>query len=196
MKLYHTGSVLIFTERLILRKFNVNDDIQMFNNWASDEEVTKNLTWSAHKTIDETRKFIDIWIHNYNYVDNYNWAMQIKDTNELIGSIGLFYVDDFHHSCELGYCIGKKYWNKGYTTEASKAIIDYCFNRVGFNRITGCCFVGNVASRRVLEKCGMQFEGIERQKYNSPTGFRDCENYAVLRDDYISKAKVKKDLGV
>ena len=72
-------------------------------------------------------------------------------------------------------------------TEVLQAILNYAFNEIELNRIQADVFDGNIASERVLTKCGMQFEGIERQKYNSPTGFKDCENYAILREDYINK---------
>lgn len=184
MNLKHTGTTEIFTERLTLRRFRENDANSMFQNWASDPEVTKYVTWGAHTNINQTKQIISIWIKNYSYQDNYQWAMEITKTGDLIGSIGLFFVDDWNMSCEIGYCMGQNFWGHGFATEACKSVIAYCFDVVGFNRISACCTYWNKRSIRVIEKCNMRYEGFARQKYRHPDRFQDCNCYGLLKRDY------------
>ena len=75
------------------------------------------------------------------------------------------------------------YWNRGYGTEALGAVIDYMFDRVGLNRLEAYHAVGNPASGRIMEKCGMKKDGICREKYRTADGLADCAHYAILAKD-------------
>ena len=85
---------------------------------------------------------------------------------------------------EIGYCIGQKFWNKGITTEAMKAIIRFFFEEVGVNRIEARHDTKNPASGRVMIKSGLKFEGILRQAGKNNTGINDLAVYAILKEDY------------
>lgn len=183
MKLKHIGTSILETERLILRKFNSFDINDVYSNWSSDYEVTKYLCWPRHESLEDTKKVMDIWLENYEYPDTYNWAIQLKEINMLIGNIALYFIDDFNFSAEVGYCLSKNFWNKGYMTEALNAVIDFCFHSVGFNRLTGCCITWHEASAKVLTKAGMKFEGVARQKYFCGIGFQDFNCYSIIKDD-------------
>ena len=90
------------------------------------------------------------------YLDRPNFfAIRLKENGRLIGII--LYFDDTATSCEIGYGIGSAYWNKGYATEAVQCILDYCLGQKGFDTVYASFFVGNDASRRVMEKCGMSY---------------------------------------
>ena len=183
MKLNHIGTSPLETDRLFLRKFRLSDISDMYSNWASDDEVTKHLGWPKHESLYDTKKSLDISLENYKYLDNYNWAIQLKESNTLIGNIALYFIDNFNLSAEVGYCLGKSFWNNGYMTEALNAVIDFCFNFVGFNRLTGCCITWHNASANVLTKAGMKFEGVARQKYLCNSGFHDFNCYSILKSD-------------
>lgn len=190
MSLNHSGTMTIETERLILRKFNENDLEDIFFNWANNDEVTKYLSWFTHTDINQTKKVLSIWIENYQYIDNYNWAIQLRESDEVIGNISLCFLDDWNLSAEVGYCLSQAYWGNGYMTESSLAVLDFCFNTVQFNRITGCCIDWHENSIRVLKKCGMKFEGIARQKYRGPLGFQNFKCYAILKEDWSNRNHV------
>ena len=77
------------TSRLILRKFNENDYIKMFDNWANDEKVTKYVSFNPHKNYNETKQIINEWINEYSN-GSYNWVVELKDNHEIIGNISVF----------------------------------------------------------------------------------------------------------
>ena len=72
------------TNRLILRKFNENDYIKIFNNWANDEKVTKYVSFNPHKNYNETKKIINEWIKEYSN-GSYNWVVELKNNHEIMG---------------------------------------------------------------------------------------------------------------
>lgn len=116
--LNHKGTMSLETERLKLRKFNQEDAEDMYNNWASDAEVTKYLTWPTHSSIEVTKRVVGMWIDDYENGEYYQWAIELKETGQVIGSISLMNIDNHIENCEIGYCIGKEFWNKGIVTEA------------------------------------------------------------------------------
>lgn len=154
----------IITDNLILRKFKEDDYIEMFENWASNENVSKNAGWPVHKNSSITRDLVKIWVNEYQNENVYNWIITHKKTNKAIGSITVVSKDMKNRVCEIGYNIGEKWWNNGYATEALKVVIDYLFSLDLFDVITASCFEDNIASKRVLEKNGFMLEGILRNR--------------------------------
>ncbi len=161
--MHHKGTNSIETIRLILRKFTEYDDKDMFTTWASDPEVCKYLSWGPHKDITVTRKRIADWIKNYNLENTYIWAIHLKSMNKPIGSISVEISNDAQGSCEIGYCLGKEYWNRGIMTEALIAVMHYLFYEIGYQYIRAKHDVENIASGRVMQKAGMRFEKIQHQ---------------------------------
>ena len=107
--LNHKGTEKLETERLILRPFRIEDASDMYNNWASDSEVCKYLSWSAHESIEVSKQITNIWSGDYNNPEHYQWAIELKANNSVIGSIGLVAIDNNNENCEIGYCIGKSF---------------------------------------------------------------------------------------
>lgn len=179
----HQGTITLETNRLILRRFSSCDAESMFNNWSNDEEVAKYMRWDAHKCVEDTKKIISTWVNSYERNDFYLWVVTLKETKDLIGSIGMFCVNPNDMCYEVAYSTGKRYWNMGYTSEALKFVIDFGLMKVGANRIEAYHSVNNPASGKIMKKCGMKYEGRARQKYKSHVGFEDCDMYAILKDD-------------
>jgi len=182
--LNHNGTVKIETERLILRRFTVDDADSMFTNWASDNEICKYMRWTRHENKEETKKKISRWVASYSKKSFYQWAITLKGNDEPIGAIGLFVVNEFDLCGDVGYCISKKNWGQGIATEALKAVLNFAFEIVGFNRIETYHSINNPASGRVMQKSGMVFEGLGRQKYKSICGFEDSNMYSILKEDF------------
>ena len=178
-----TGTQTIETHRLILRKFRLEDAEDMFNNWASDPEVTRFLTWPCHAGAEISRMVLTDWIGHYEEGGFFNWAIEWKDTGEAIGNIAVVSVDADTESAEIGYCLGRMYWGRGIMPEALRAVMDYLFDTVGMNRITAYHDVNNPKSGRVMKKAGMQPEGILRQAKKNNQGICDVALYALLRGD-------------
>ena len=179
----HIGTTTLQTERLILRRFIIEDAESMFNNWASDDEVTKFLTWPTHKSIEDSKWFINFCLENYLNLSFYNWVIELKETHELIGNISIVEVLEDTNSMELGWVIGKKYWGNGYAPEAGNKIIDVMFNEVGAECIFALHDVNNPKSGRAIQKLGMKYEGIIRQCNKNNQGIVDCARYSILKSE-------------
>ncbi len=179
----HTGTKTIETTRLVLRRLALTDAEMMFRNWTSDDKVTRFLRWDAHKTIDDTNRMIQQWINNYQYDSTYYWGMYLKN-DEMIGSVGITIISECDFKGELGYKIGSHWWNQGYSSEAARAVIDYMFRNTDIERIGSFCSVENFASRRVMEKIDMRYEGLLRHYYKTGDIFHDCALYGIIRDEW------------
>lgn len=179
----HAGTKTIETSRLTLRRLEPADAEMMFRNWTSDAQVTRFLRWEAHKTIDDTRNMLQQWIDNYQYDSTYYWGMYLK-TGEMIGSIGITITSEYDSKGGLGYKIGSRWWNQGYSSEAAKAVIGYMFCNTDIERIASFSSTENIASRRVMEKAGMRYEGLLRHYYKTRDGFHDCTLYGIIREDF------------
>lgn len=179
--LNHIGTLEIKTERLLLRRFNLSDEKDMFNNWASDDNVTKYLSWPTHTDTKVTKSVLTSWVEAYSNKENYHWGIVPINYGRVVGSISVVDISNIHDRCEIGYCIGKNFWNKGITSEALKAVIEFLFNEIGFERIQAIHHKDNVASGKVMKKAGMVFEGRLRNFHNNKdNAFVDCDMYSIL----------------
>ncbi len=152
------GTQQIETERLILRQFCLEDVPQMFDNWCNDKDVTRFLSWNEHGDINVTKSICASWVNNYsNDGLNFNWAIVLKETNQAIGSISLLNVDNEKNEAEVGYAMGKNFWDNGYMTEACKAVIKYSFENANFDRLYARHHIDNHASGKVMLKSGLRY---------------------------------------
>jgi ribosomal-protein-alanine N-acetyltransferase len=181
----HLGTKELKTKRLVLRRFTIGDAEKMFANWANDNEVTKYLVWPSHTDINVTKNVLEQWIQNYERNDFYQWAIVPKEINEPIGSISVVKQQDEIKMVHIGYCIGKKWWNKGITSEALNVLIKFFFEEVGVNRIESKHDPNNQNSGKVMAKCGMRYEGLLRQADSNNQGIVDTVYYGILTEDYF-----------
>lgn len=148
---------ILETERMILRPLMLADAETIFTNWTSDPDVAKFMIWNIHKSISDTREWLQSEEENIEGETVYNWGFVLKETGELIGSGGIVYKPD-KGMYELGYNIMKKYWNRGLTTEAAKRIIE--FGRFDLKQNKFYCHHAkdNPASGKVMQKVGFQYQ--------------------------------------
>lgn len=179
----HTGTIEINTERLTLRKFTLADVEAVHRNYGSDPLVNRYISFAPCAELESARGFIGMHLEQYESNPAfYGWAIEVD--GEVIGSIGLFNVDDDADQAELGYSIGSKWWGRGYATEAAQAVIDYAFDSVGFHRVYASHHIDNIASGKVLEKVGMHYEGCMRDAQKNTNGtYSDLKLYAILKQD-------------
>ena len=181
----HIGTKVIETERLILRPFTMADAQAMFDNWASDPEVTKYVTWPAHGSVAITEMVMKDWVDGYANPDRYNWAVTLKEKgNDPIGNISAVHIDDSTESAEIGYCMGRAWWGKGVMAEALKAVVDFFMGEVGANRVHAKHDVANPNSGRVMVKGGMKFEAVIRQSGRNNQGIVDLAHYSILKSEW------------
>ena len=181
----HKGTVKLETNRLILRRITMDDAQEMFDNWASNPNVTKFMTWPTHSDVEITKTVINYWIKNYENFTYYQWGIVLKETNELVGSISVVRFKEEINEVEVGYCIGEKWWHQGITSEALKEVIRFLFEEVNANRICACHDVNNPNSGKVMLKCNMKYEGTLRQASRRGNGeLSDLSYYSILKDEY------------
>lgn len=186
----HKGTVTIETERLILRKFTMEDTELVFRNWTSDGKVTEFLRWPAHKDISVTERVLKDWIAAYGNPDFYQWAIELKELQEPVGTISVVDMDERTEKVHIGYCIGSKWWHTGITSEAFAAIIPFFFEQVEAGRIESQHDPENPNSGRVMKKCGLVYEGTLRKADWSNKGIVDACMYGMLASDYFKKQNV------
>ena len=179
----HCGTQTLETKRLILRRFALNDAEAMYKNWCSDGEVTKFLTWPPHASASVSRAILEKWVANYAADHYYQWAIVPKELGEPIGSIAAVKMDDDVSMVHIGYCIGRPWWHRGYTSEALQSVMDFFFDTVGVNRIESEHDPENPRSGMVMQKCGMKYEGTLRRAVRSNRGIHDACWYALVRED-------------
>lgn len=180
----HQGTKQLITDRLILRRFVIEDADEMYRNWASEDEVTKFLTWPTHSSSEVTKFVLNDWINKYGNNDFYNWGIELKETHELIGNISVVSVKENTLEAVIGYCLGTKWWGKGIMPEAGSAVIRYLFEEVGCNRIAAQHDINNPKSGRVMQKIGMTYEGTLRSAGYCNQGVIDEAWYSILKDEY------------
>jgi ribosomal-protein-alanine N-acetyltransferase len=147
------------TKRLFLRGFK-EDDAQDVFEYSKDEEVVKYLTWNVHKSVEDSKASITSYLMQPGI-----YAIVLKESEKVIGCIDFSFLDD--KKATFGYVLNKKYWNKGYMSEALSIIIDYLFNDCGVEEIIGKCETENIASAKVMEKCNMKwFRRVDGETIN------------------------------
>jgi len=180
----HLGTKKLDTARLVLRPFVKEDALAMYRNWASDPEVTKFLSWSTYKSVEDAHTILNIWIPQYADNTFYQWAIALKEIGEVIGSISVVNFDDRVDMVEIGFCIGKAFWGQGIMTEAFRAVIDYLFGEVGVQRIEAGHDPNNPASGAVQRKCGLTYEGTLRRSIRSNQGITDKVVLSILKEEW------------
>ena len=176
----------LLTERLLLRSFTLEDaaDVQRL---AGDRDVASTLTNMPHPYEDGmAEEWIQFCSDEFENDEALNFAITRRTDKHLIGCIGLR-CDQDNENAELGYWIGKPYWNCGYATEAAKAVVAYSFEVLKLNRIHAKHYKRNPASGRVLEKIGMQYEGCFRQHIKKWDNFADIIAYGMLKSEFAEK---------
>ncbi|MBO7564965.1 MAG: GNAT family N-acetyltransferase [Clostridiales bacterium] len=183
----HCGTKTLETKRLILRRFREDDAEAMFQNWASDPEVTKFLTWPTHTSVDVSKYVLSLWLPEYEKPDYYHWVITLKENgDEPIGTIhGL--IKDELDLVTAGYCLSRKYWHQGIMSEALQALIDFFFTEVQANCINSYHDPLNPNSGKVMMHCGMKFDGTLRASDKNNTGICDASWYSILREEWKNR---------
>ena len=181
------SSLSLTTDRLVLRDFKMSD-LPGVHKYASDPEVVRFMEWGPN-TIDESREFIRmaIRLQQDSPRRHFDLAIVKRAENCLIGSCGLYVTSPYNHEAFIGYCLSRDSWGQGYATEAAKRLLSFGFTQLKLHRIFATCDPLNLASAKVLEKCGMQFEGRLRENKLIGQKWRDSVVYAILEHQWNPK---------
>ena len=170
------------TERLVIRVPHLSDAQSIFGGYAQDAEVTRYLVWRPHKDVHETERFLTERIADWEHGARFPWVITLKDDGELIGMVEIR-INSF--KADVGYVIARKWWSKGFATEALRPVVKWAMEQPGIYRVWALCDVANVASARVLEKAGMQREGVLRRNMLHPNVSAEPRNsycYALVKE--------------
>lgn len=187
----HKGTITLETERLILRRFSMDDAGAMFRNSLSDPKVPIYMTWKTYESVDAVRNYITSVIDKYEYPSQYHWVIVVKGLGEPIGSIGVTRYNNETRCVDIGYSIGSKWWHQGYTSEALQRLVRFFFEEVHAKRIEAQHDIRNPNSGAVMQKAGLRYEGTFRQSEHNNQGIHDSAHYAILADDYYGKTHDK-----
>ncbi len=156
------------TNRLLLRPLTIIDANAMFKNWTYDERVAKYCTWHPHQNFYETEMLLKMYLDQKEKGFDYRWGIVLQETSELIGVIDVVDLSDKNKTAVIGYVLGYEFWNKGYATEALSTVLRKLFAD-GVEVVKGRCHFKNIASGKVMEKCGMIFTHKDKakQKFDS-----------------------------
>ncbi|MBQ2729517.1 MAG: GNAT family N-acetyltransferase [Clostridia bacterium] len=173
---------VLYTERLTLRKMERGDYIDMFD-YARLPEVTRYLTWEPHPDKMYTMRYLSHVQSKYRCAEFYDWA--IIHSGHMIGTCGFTTIDEANLCGEIGYVVSPRYHNHGIATEVVSRVIDFGFNTLGLNRIECRYMIGNDASRRVMEKVGMTYEGTLRESMYVKGRYVSVGICSILRSEYF-----------
>lgn len=191
--LNHKGTDVIETERLILRKFQYSDVETVLKNWASDKEVQSFYSEPTYENKEAVIELLDKYITNYQNNNYYRWAIISRENNECIGQIAYFLLDNSNNFGEIEYCIGKEFQGNGYATEGTMAVIAYGFENINLHKVQICHKAYNEKSKRVIEKCGLSYDGKLRDYFYENGRYIDRLYYSILKSEYEKLTKLAKN---
>ncbi len=176
----HIGTQRIKTNRLTLRKITLADTSDFFV-LCSKPSVSRYVTWYTHENIETTKVVVQSWVNSYND-DRYLWAIEYN--SRVIGNIDVISLDD--GVAHMGWMIDEPYWNQGIMTEATVAVRDYLFEKVGIRKMESMHIIENIGSGRVMQKIGMTFrenrifDNADKPKFLG----KELAYYALTREEW------------
>ena len=175
----------IVTSRLVLRRIKKTDYRDMYD-YSCDEEVTRYLTWDPHPDANYTLRYIAYILPKYRSGEFHDWAVIWKENKKMIGTCGFTSFDYNHNSGEIGYVLNRDYWGRGIAKEAASAVLRVGFLDLNLHRIEAKFMQGNAQSLRVMEKCGMTFEGYRREAMYIKNRYETIGICSILASEYIA----------
>lgn len=168
----------------MLREF-VHADWESVQVYSSDPEVAKYVEWGPN-TPSETKNFVRraIDLSKDRPRQAFELAVTMTSTGTVVGGCGLTITLPKFKTAAIGYVFNRDYWGQGVASEAARALLKFGFDELGLHRIYATCDSRNVGSARVMEKCGMRFEGEFKADMQIKGTWRDTKLYAILEDEW------------
>jgi RimJ/RimL family protein N-acetyltransferase len=169
------------TERLTLRRPRPSDAEAVFDAYAADSEVARFVRWRPHSSVEETEHYVAECVAAWGGDTRFPWVIEL---NEGGGPLGMVELRVAGFKAEVGYVLARPFWGRGLATEALRPVVGWALSRPEIYRVWAVCDAENVASARVLEKAGMEREGMLRRYILHPNVSdepRDSLCYAVVK---------------
>lgn len=176
----YKGSVPLETERLMLRPLTVEDAQKVYENWAGDPDVTRFMRWNTHTDANATKEWLTAWVKTVSDQQVYDWGIILKAIDEPIGSIGALTEETEPDRYTFGYCIGKRFWGRGYMTEALCRVLRFMTDVAGIKHYFCYHAKENPVSGIVMEKAGFRY--VKDGDYTSYDGKRLFESRIYYLD--------------
>ena len=177
------------TSRLTLRALQVRDSADMYE-YASLDTVTKYLLWESHRSEKQTRQYLEYVQKLYRAGELYDWAIVFNGCDKMIGTCGFASLDTENRSGEAGYVLHPHFWGMEIAKEALLRVMQFGFTELGLHRIVCRHMLGNAQSARVMEKCGMQYEGTNRESIYVKGAYRTVAVYAMVQEDFTNRNQI------
>jgi len=178
--------MFIETKRLVIRDWTLHDVFDMYE-YAKDPRVGPMAGWPIHKNRMSSKKVIEQMI-----IEKESFALVLKENNKVIGGVGIHYrpldIDEAKEKQrELGYVLNPKYWGNGYVPEAVEGLKKYCFEELKVDQLWITCYNNNHNSIRVIEKCGLTYEGVFHDFFWRKDHFEGRRVFSILKHEYETK---------
>jgi ribosomal-protein-alanine N-acetyltransferase len=170
------------TGRLRLRKLRLEDAGAYFA-FAGDPQVTRYLRWGPHASLAVTKDYLAEVLQGYEEGSDGPWGIESKTEGALIGTVHLMEIDPHNRRADTGVVLARAYWGKGIGSEALLRVLAFCFTEMGLKRVQGFPITANLAARRMMEKCGMLYEGTLRSYAFQKGQFQDFDLLAIISDE-------------
>lgn len=174
--------VLIDTKRLRLRPLREEDAPFFFEVW-SDPEAMRYFSFPPMQHIEQAHARIVEKLKSSSDGTSMTCVIESRDTGEVLGDCALFNGVSHSKRAEIGYCLGRKHWGKGYMVEAADALIEHGFKQVGLRRIEADIDPRNVPSIQLVERLGFKREGYLRERWIIAGEVADTVLYGLIKSD-------------
>lgn len=183
IKINHTGTVPLETDRLVLRR-TVKSDIDEFFFIQLNPNIRRYLgTNRLGDDLEKNRKYFNE--EKYNELNYYRWTIERKEDNKILGCIYLNIHDEKARTAGIDYWIREDAWGNGYTTEASRKILNFAFDTLNINRIESCGGKDNPGTYKVMEKIGLKYEGERKEGiFYYYGGLENLVLYGITKEEY------------
>lgn len=174
------------TPRLALRELT-QEDLPAVTAVYCDARVTQHMVCGPVNTPQDAKDYLKEALASRREQPRCLWelAVLLRESGEVIGTAGIEITNAHHREGEIGYVLSRDHWGQGYATEAARALVEFGFRNLGLHRIWAVCAPANQASARVLEKCGMAYEGhLRGNRLRKDGTWRDSLLYAILEGEY------------
>lgn len=179
--------ILLETERSVLKPISQDDAQEIYENVKQYDIARWMINLPHPYPEDGAIKYIKEATELMKKGISYEFPIRLKSTGELVGVMAILKVDKKNKNAELGYWIAKKYWNLGFATEAGLRVLEFGFEVLNLERIYAKYYPENKASRRVMEKMGMKFEGTMRHEILKNDKYYDMSYYGILKEEWERK---------
>ena len=176
----------LYTPRLYLRAMLVADAEDMFD-YAKDPEVSQFLTWDAHPDVGFTKKYLTYVGQQYRTGNFFDWAVIHRESGRMIGTCGFTCFRYESNAAEIGYVLHPAYRGRGLATEAVRAIMEFGFLELDLHRIEARYMQENAASRQLMDRVGMTFEGLARESLLVKDQYRTIGTCAILQREFMER---------